>query len=549
VRKLIATLGCAASLLSISYPIYSEPATLTPGTAQDSSQSAEAYLKQAALAISQQQPEQALAILGNIQNVSSLPGDQQINYYHLLAATDTAMDNPIGAAQDLMNLDPLLSDDAQVQNRQAIWQNLQQASIADLDGQLRYVTNPIQHGWLQLAYIEKADEYNVSQLNTELASWQAQFPNHPASYLLPASLAHAPTATPSVATQPQNTVTDIAVLIPESGNLSFAGDAVRSGIMAAVNAQKASTPIPMQFYNTADGKVASLYQQAITQGANWIIGPLNKDDVNSLAQQPNLTVPTLALNFTSDETNTKGLYQFALSPLDEAVQVADKAHADGYTHAIIIAPTGSWGHGVANAFNARWQVDGGMVVDNFYYTNQASLDPGIKNLLQLSKPAADAKPDDANAQPTHRSDVDMIFLVADPENARQIKPLLNFYYASDIPVYAISMVYSGLPSANDDKDLDGIRFCDIPFVLQSTPVINQAKQQMQQALPNLQPQMVRLFAFGYDAYHLLNYLPQLGTSPADGYQGLTGTLYLSNNQQIMRELAWAQFQGGVPVAL
>src|SRR5205823_5983563 len=64
-----------------------------------------------------------------------------------------------------------------------------------------------------------------------------------------------------------------------------------------------------------------------------------------------------------------------------------------------------------------------------------------------------------------RQDADMIFMIAPPEYARQIKPLLNYYYAGNLPIYATSHVYQGIPNAALDNDLNGIQFCDMPWTI------------------------------------------------------------------------------------
>ncbi|HBM24713.1 MAG TPA: hypothetical protein DD411_14230, partial [Alcanivorax sp.] len=48
------------------------------------------------------------------------------------------------------------------------------------------------------------------------------------------------------------------------------------------------------------------------------------------------------------------------------------------------------------------------------------------------------------------------FLVADPNEGRQIKPALNFHYARDLPVFATSHLYNGTPAPRRDQDLDGV---------------------------------------------------------------------------------------------
>lgn len=495
-------------------------ASLTPA------QTNEKNLLSAQLYLLQNQPELALNTLNNIPDVPTLSVNIQRAYYQQLAKADAGMGNQIASAEDLMKLDPLLTDNAQQANRQIIWQTLQQASTTELNAQLHFNTDAITRGWLDLAYVMKMYQGDAIVLSSELQNWETEYPNHPAQYLVTQALAS------HSATTKSQTVGQVGLLLPETGSLNYAGNAVRSGVMAAYYDTLATSPShSIQTYST--------YSNATSGGASWVIGPLDKTAVTALAQT-SLSVPVLALNFTPQQPSSNKLYQFALSPQDEAVQVALKAQHDGYRHVLIIAPATSWGHGVTSAFEQSWQSNGGSIADQFYYTNQNSLDPGIKRLLQISPTGSGAL--------KHRQDADVIFLVADPVTARQVKPLLHFYYANDIPVYATSMVYAGKPNATLDRDLDGIQFCDIPFVIQNSAYMQQVKQQMKQLLPNASPQSYRLYAFGYDAYNLVPLLAHLGNDPSEGYQGLTGKLYLGSNQQVKRQLAWAKFNNGVPVA-
>ncbi len=52
----------------------------------------------------------------------------------------------------------------------------------------------------------------------------------------------------------------------------------------------------------------------------------------------------------------------------------------------------------------------------------------------------------------------MVFLLSYPSKARQIMPLLKYYYAGDVPVYATSSVYTGGVNVMKDRDLNGIIF-------------------------------------------------------------------------------------------
>lgn len=485
------------------------------------------------LSLLQHQPEAALTILNQLPNVPTLTQPVQIAYYQQLSMADAQMGNLIASAKDLISLDSLLTGSAEQQNQVLIWKTLQEASAGELSSQIDLTNNSLEKGWLSLAYIIKTDGNDTTRLNADLQNWQAQYPNHPASNLAESHLTNAPAPG-----NPQKG--QIGLLLPASGSLAYAARPIQSGVMVAYHNTLSADPLrTVQNYPATTNSLIA-YQKAVNGGAASIIGPLGKSDVNELISQ-SLAVPVLALNFATLPSNNSNLYQFALSPEDEAVQVATKAIHDGHNKALIIAPATDWGRNVANAFRQTWQANGGIVVGDFYTTNQASIDPGIKQLLHVTQGKSNTEP------LKHRQDADMIFLLADPVIARQVKPLLRFYYADDLPVYATSMVYSGKPNAILDNDLNGIQFCDIPFVIAKTNAVQQARAYMFQLAPHAPAQSYRLFAFGYDAYNLLPRLRTLSNNPANGYQGLTGILYMGSNQQIKRQLSWAVFRNGVPV--
>ena len=160
-----------------------------------------------------------------------------------------------------------------------------------------------------------------------------------------------------------------------------------------------------------------------------------------------------------------------LSPTLEARQAAEKAWQDHHRNVIILAPNNAQGQRIANAFSAQWKTVGGAVVSQQFYGNIASLSKTIRTALQIDtayQNAHDLKNmfrENIRFIPQRRHDFDSIFLVATPDMGRQIQPLLHFYFANNIPIYTTSQIYAGAPNANRDQDLDGMLFCDMPWML------------------------------------------------------------------------------------
>ncbi len=343
----------------------------------------------------------------------------------------------------------------------------------------------------------------------------------------------------------------IVMLLPLQGKYGESGQAVKNGFMAAFYAnkgQKESQPT-IKVLDTAGQNVTAVYEKAVAEGADMIVGPLDKDQVQALIKSARISVPTLALNTVTDQ-KVSNLYQFGLSQLDEADQVAQRAANDGHRQALVIAPAGAWGAGVVASFKNRWQSAGGTIVDQVNYQNSHQLSEQIRQVLHVEKSksrAARSKQMAENSgQPTsrRRQDIDMIFLVAEPERAREIIPTLKFYYAGNIPVYATSLVFSGHRNPEQDNDLNNLQFTDMPWVLGGMPNnLDGVKANVADLWKTSYTQNPKLYALGVDAYQLTQNLHQI---PAEGFRGATGTLYVQDNQHIYRKLSWAKIRQGNP---
>lgn len=350
----------------------------------------------------------------------------------------------------------------------------------------------------------------------------------------------------------------IAVLLPLHGANAEAGEAIRDGMIAAYYqslGQDLHPPV-LRLIDTSDGDVVTLYRRTVEQGADIIVGPLNKNEGAQLAETGALPVPTLLLNTIPLTQIVPNLYQFSLSPEDEAWQVAAKAQQDHRQSALLIVPASRWGQRVTQSFLTAWLAADKKVVGEMYYDDPADLSAEVAQLLHLDQSEKRFK---ALQHLLHepkmrliayrRQDADMIFLVAKPELAREVRPLLKFYYAAKIPVYATSHIYSGTPDPKYDQDLDGVIFCAMPWEIAPealSPDLQAIRRDIEKAWPRASRQAPQLFAFGVDSYRLARKLN--GNLPTTS-QGATGTLILQSNKVWARELLWAQMVNGEPKLL
>ncbi|MFD2642183.1 penicillin-binding protein activator [Pseudomonas japonica] len=495
----------------------------------------------AELALSRNQPKAALNALSHpsLAHLNELPADLQARTRSAHALAFEADGQTLAAAQERIALAPLLSGDAAMSNNDAIW-NLVAALPPE---QLQSAGSDTLGGWTSLALAVKSAG-TLEQQQAAIDTWKAQHPEHPAALQLPSPLVKLK----SLTSQP---LTKIALLLPQEGQLAGVARALRDGFMAAhFQAQQAGqNPPAIQVFDSS--RLTSLdefYRQAQAAGVQLVVGPLEKPLVKQLAAYPQLPITTLALNYSdAGQSNPPQLFQFGLAAEDEAREVSRRAYADGMRRAVALVPSGEWGDRVLNAFRQDWQAKGGTLIAAERVAQPVALAQQIADLFQLRQSEGRAKSlqstvgGNVSAQPSRRQDIDFIFLASTPQQAQQIKPTLNFQYAGDVPVYATSNVYSASGDVNQYNDMTGIRFCETPWLLDST---NGLRQQVVRQWPQAAGSLGRLYAMGVDAYSLAPRLGQLKTLPDNRIEGLSGSLSMNPSQRIERQLPWAEFAGG-----
>lgn len=486
----------------------------------------------AELAMNRNDPKAAVAALNHPSTsiLGELPVDLQVRTRTVHARALEADGQALAAARERAALSPNLTGDAANSNNDAIW-----ALVASLPAeQLHAQGNDVLSGWMSLALAVKSASTLQDQQNA-IDQWRAQNPAHPAAIQLPTPLVKLK----ELASQP---LTKIALLLPQDGQLASVSKALRDGFMAAhYQAQQAGqNPPSIQFYDSS--RLTSLdefYRQAQADGVQLVVGPLEKNLVKQLNSRPQLPITTLALNYSEGTQGPAQLFQFGLAAEDEAREVARRARADGLTRAGAMVPVGEWGDRVLKAFRQEWEAHGGTVVGVEHIDKPVALAQQVADLVQLRK-------NGGSSEPTRRQDMQFLFLAATPQQAQQIKPTLNYQYAGDLPVYATSHVFSASGDQNQYNDMNGIRFCETPWLLDPN---NPLRQQVTAQWPQAGGSLGRLYAMGIDAYRLAPSLGQLKALPDSRIDGMSGSLSMSSTQRVERQLQWAEFANGQPQRL
>lgn len=463
--------------------------------------------------------------------------EKRAQVFALLGDTKVSINERIQLASLLTRREDMLA------NQDGIWRSLMTLSQEELFSGAQNESQDVLRGWYSLALLNKNTLTDLEKQQAQVEMWRTQWQGHPASQNLPDDLKILRSL---IDNQPRT----IALLLPMQGRLAKAGEAVRDGFFAAyyraLNEQNRAPQIRQ--YDTSDD-VISAYQQAIADGAELIIGPLDKEKATELSLLPSLPVPVLTLNYTDSlpPQPIQRFYQFGLAAEDEARQAARQAFLEGRRHALILTPSQEWSARSAKAFMDEWQILGGTTVNHSQFVGSGDYSRIIKSAMLIEQSEERARElqrlfnTNLQAETRRRQDIDMIFLIADPVQARQIKPTLAFHYAGSIPIYSTSQIYSGVPNEKADRDLNGIRFNAMPWLFDTTSHEKKAISQSAQSSAVYS----RLHALGVDAFRLYPRLTQLAQVPEMHIYGATGALRLLPNNRIEREQVWARFRNGV----
>ena len=507
-----------------------------------------ANLLRADIALLNLDGQQALTHLDKIDFDSA----NEVQQKRILELRITAYDlteNMLEKALAHIKLDPMLPEIEKENNRLALWQTLLKMTPQALD-----LYNPGQppaedSGWFALAYAFKAYENNPEAMEVAIEDWQYSYPNHPADIEQLKKSIKTPLRLPQQ-------LDLIGILLPDSGPAANAAQAIRQGIIAAhFNAR---SNVRLQFYDVQTGNnpdsnnVISQYDKAVADGANIVIGPLDKTSVELLAAHDALTIPVLALNRINEDIEQNNFFQFALAPEDDARNQAEYANKMGYKRAIVLSPRNDWGDRVAEAFTNEWRDSGGQLVTRAKYDEAENdyshiLTPilGVDSSVQRYQNLRRTLGKSLEFEPRRRQDVDFLFMVGRPLKARQLLTQLRFHRSGKLPILATSHAYGGEANAQQDIDLNGLIFTDIPWMFTEQSQQDPAYAAVRRQATGDVGSFIRLAALGVDAYRMIPFLTAMSGSEDEKYNGATGILTINEQGQIERTMSFATIRNGL----
>lgn len=480
----------------------------------------------------------------------------QTNYQRLLE-----LDIAIGTAQQAfkrslisrLNLDPLLDEAAQLENQRQILNLL----IREPD--LRTSFDPSEQddvlkGWLALASLKQDDLLNKAQIRR----WQQLYPGHPAQIdALESSARSGPVSS-----------NQIALLLPLTSKLGRAAQAFKAGFDAAVRQDGRFDSSRVYDFGSEAALIPFYYQSAVNDGADFIIGPLGRNSVQALLSYlggtPAAETSTMILGeLTQTQQAIPNLWGFSLSPEQDAAAVAEQAISMGMRQALVMEKNNAWGARVSNAFTEAFETLGGKVVaSQRFLPSQGDHSAEVRSLLNINaSETRHARLQDQLGTKLHfsvrrRDDVDFIFLAGNTKDARKILPLVKFYRAHKLPIYATSSASGRKFNKFTDEDLKGLHFADLPWLLNAltratgvsnTGASNTGVTSPDRAalsapkLPYSNSTLNRLWALGYTAFEAIPQLMHLQADDQYQLQTRMMMLKMDANRNLIHDVAWGKY--------
>jgi outer membrane PBP1 activator LpoA protein len=477
-----------------------------------------------------------------------LPRALQVELATTRADVLLAAHRPLDAAAARAEVQPWLNDDpARRANAEATLTALARVPLGELERAAASATSEDWRGWLRLSAIIRDMRPTPGQQLERVQQWQIDY----------AAISALDTAANQVVPEFRRRIAQparVALLLPLSGRAAPSGQAVLQGFAAVYYGQLADATSPPAVAvidtNSADGGFTGAYRRATADGATLVVGPLLKEELAAFTDGSlQATVPTIALNFLDAPGQPlPKVYQFGIDFTDEIEQLVARARDEGRTNAVALADSGPRSRRQVDEFAQRWRASGGELLGTLYLEDLNDYREALERTLLLEQSAARAAAltrllgVPLQAEPRRRADLDLFVLLAEPVPARSIRSLLPFLFAGDIPTWGSSLSHGGGSTPEEDLDLEGLRFADMPWFAAAESALRQTARG---AVPA--GGMERLVALGADAARLQARAGLLDWAAGDGLGGASGELHVADGR-IHRRSDWYVFRQGLAEA-
>ena len=363
--------------------------------------------------------------------------------------------------------------------------------------------------------------------------WRESHQGHPASQAPPPALEALRNAPRGIR---------IALLVPLSGPLASAGQAVRDGFTAAYLTAGPGAEDSLAVVDTARNGAVDAYRRAVARGAELVVGPLRKEAVAAVAALPP-SVPTVALN-AIDGGASERMVQLAYAIEDEATAIAQAIGAAGLERVLLLGVSAAWSDRAEGRLRAELGtlvqppeiVDAGEVAGVRSVTGAVGEGLGVAASQARREGLGRLLRRELAFAPWRRDDIDAIVALVGAAQMTALMPALDFHSARDLPLYVPSTALRGVAL----RRLRGVRACGVPWQPRQPAIAGTLRRSFSGTAT-----VAALRALGVDAFRIAHRFvqPQRGALLPVVF-GSTGTLTIGADLRVVREVHWSRVVNG-----
>lgn len=457
------------------------------------------------------------------------------NYY--MAATQEALGNNRVAAENyyLCTRSRPTQIDYQSRCSEFFWALLLDSDANHSEDLAKVDSN--YRAWIELANLVTRNTGLIEYQTSALDRWLVTYSNHPAR-------ANPPSELLDLIRSELNAPLSIALILPLSGRLQAAGEAVLDGFLSAayLTGTEGYQAPAIEIFDSGSLPIELIAEIISEQNFDFAIGPLDGENVDLFAGSISAEIPVLYLNRVSPENRpSMNHLGYSLAVESEAQQAAQTSIAKGHKNALVLIEDSAIGERAAGAFAQDWVEGDRKIYDLVRLSDATTLTERLEQSFHVNQ--SEQRKSQLQTllgkalefTPRRRQDIDTIFLASNSILARQVTPTLAFLFAQDVPVLATSRVFDENSDSENNRDLAALRFLSPPWLVNTGEPL--AQQSSDRPL-----ELQKLEAMGVDAFYLSRRFQQF-EDPAFSYQGKTGSIFIGNDGNLRRTMEWVRIDG------
>ncbi len=475
----------------------------------------------------QDSPLNALSNLSKAKRLSMANHPDNSNKISLLRSeTLEKLESWPAAVKERLKLSLSLPLEQLENNQNQLWSGIQNLT----DSEVNYLQNgndPILNGWLHISSILRKNSLTTSEQIVEFNNWQQGNLLHPASSAPPKDFL-------LLSSIEELAPKRITLVLPLSGKLSKASRAILDGFFYAYFSQSSPRP-QLNLVNTENFEsIEDAFNEAYTTSPDLIIGPLQKNHVAGL-NNLELVVPTISLNRLDFQNTKANLFHFSLNSSDEIIELIRYAQNEGAQRGAILSTQDTWAIRQSDDFKTIAKDKNMELLAQLDYENTPQgRQNTIKELLLINE-SQDRKKwlesklsENIVSTERSRTDLDYVFFAGRFDDAKQIRPLLDFYFAETIPLLSTSTINNKkLDDLTKKEDIERVIFSEIPSIIEKDNTHGSHKNSDSNFIK-------RLKSLGQDSYLIANRFPIFQQIKNAKVSGSTGILSL-NEQHVFNK--------------